>query len=152
MAEKQNSHDSDAHKGAVEGGNRTNTSLSGQNPHRTGSSMVKANDTDFPEPGSSPEHSGEPQGFTRDQHGRPHQDTGVARRGSTLSHEQPGARNRNSDIAGLNNEAEDREPGEPAEGADVRARRSPEREQVNQDPGHKQKQMHNNEKDDPLAA
>ena len=153
MSEHQNYGDADAHKGAVEGDDNSNTSMSGQNPHRTGSSMVKANDTDFPEPGNNPEHSGERQGFTHDRQGRPYQDPGVAQRGSTLNHEQRGARNRNSDVTGLRNSSEEREPGEtPAEGADIKARRSPDREQVNQDPGHKQKQMHNQEKDDPLAA
>jgi hypothetical protein len=52
---KQLTDDGDAAKGAVE----TNTSLSGQLPHRTDSSLVKANDSDFPEPGNNPEHSGE---------------------------------------------------------------------------------------------
>ncbi|MGH9522046.1 MAG: hypothetical protein ACRD3E_05910 [Terriglobales bacterium] len=149
MAEHQNLGDADARKGAVEGDRNSNTSMTGQNPHRTSDPNVKANDSDFPEPGSSPEHSGERQGFTRDRHGRPHQNTEVAH-GSTLSHEKKGARNRNSDIKGARNPAEETES--PAEGADVKARRSPEREQVDQDPGHKQKQMHNDEKDDPLAA
>jgi hypothetical protein len=99
MAQEQNLGDQDAGKGAVEGDDRTNSSLRGQNPHRTSNSLVRANDSDFPEPGNNPEHSGEP-----------------------------------------------------AEGADIKARRSPEGERVNQDPGHKQKQMHNDEKDDPLAA
>lgn len=154
MAEHQNVSDQDAGKGAVERDDRTNTSMAGQNPHRTDNPLVKASDTDFPEPGANPEHSGEAQeGFTRDLHGRPHQDTGVTRRGSTLSHERRGARNDSSNIAGLKNPADDREPAEaPAEGADVKAGRSPEREQVNQDPGERQKELHNDEKDDPLAA
>ncbi len=67
MAEQQNVNDPDAGKGAVEGDGRGhseeekngNTSLSGQNPHRVNSQLVKANDSDFPEPGNSPEHSGE---------------------------------------------------------------------------------------------
>src|SRR3954463_11067307 len=75
MAEQQNRNDADAGKGAVEGDGRGstereqsgNTSLAGQNPHRTESRLVKSNDSDFPEPGGSPEHSG--QGFTTDQHG-----------------------------------------------------------------------------------
>jgi hypothetical protein len=114
---------------------------------------VKGQDTDFPEPGSNPEHSGKRGEFARDQHGRPHQNTGVARRGSTLSHDVPGARNKNSDAPGVKRALTDREGEEsPAEGADIRARRSPEREQVNQDPGQRQKQLHNDEKDDPLAA
>ena len=155
MAEHQNYRDPDAGKGAVEGKNRSNTSLAGQNPHRTNNPLVKANDTDFPEPGNNPEHSGEPRDseFTPDRHGRPHQETGVARPGSTLSHDEPGARNRNSDAPGLKRAIVDRETEEhPAEGADVHTGRSPDREQDNQDPGQRQKQMHNDRKDDPLAA
>lgn len=55
-------HDPDAGKGAVEQDRPeqpTNTSLSGQLPHRTDNRLVKSSDSDFPEPGSNPEHSGE---------------------------------------------------------------------------------------------
>ncbi len=105
MAEHQNANDPDVRKGAVEGdararserGRKGNTSLSGQNPHRTESNVIKSNDSDFPEPGSNPEHSGQKR-------------------------------------------------------ADVRAGRSPERDQVNQDPGHLQKHNQADKKDDPLAA
>lgn len=51
-------------KGAVEQDRRdqkTNTSLRGQLPHRTQDPLIKSSDTDFPEPGGSPEHSGEPE-------------------------------------------------------------------------------------------
>lgn len=52
-------HDSDASKGAIEG----DENLSGQLPHRESSKVIDdligGSDTDFPEPGSSPEHSGE---------------------------------------------------------------------------------------------
>lgn len=54
--------DADISKGAVEQDDRsqpTNTSLSGQLPHRTSNRLVKSNDSDFPEPGNNPEHSGE---------------------------------------------------------------------------------------------
>ena len=51
--------DSDAHKGATE----SKENLSGQLPHRESDQAVRdliaGNDTDFPEPGSNPEHSGE---------------------------------------------------------------------------------------------
>ncbi len=62
--------DQDAGKGAVEQdkpGQPTNTSMSGQLPHRTENPLVKAEDTDFPEPGENPEHTGEPEadGLTR---------------------------------------------------------------------------------------
>ena len=55
-------HDSDIAKGAVEQEDRTpngNSSMAGQLGHRTGNSMIKDNDSDFPEPGGNPEHSGE---------------------------------------------------------------------------------------------
>lgn len=99
MAENQNVNDPDACKGALEGDGRAsteegksgNTSLSGQNPHRVNTQMVKDNDSDLPEPGSSPEHSGQKSG-------------------------------------------------------------SPDRDQVNQDPGDQQKRNQGDKKDDPLAA
>ena len=155
MAEQQNRNDADAGKGAVEGDGRgstereqnCNTSLAGQNPHRTESRLVKSNDSDFPEPGGSPEHSG--QGFTTDQHGGPHQQTGAAQRGSTLSHEPPGAMKENTRKA--MNSSERNEPGESA-GGNQRSQQSPDREEVNQDPGERQKENQSGEKDDPLAA
>jgi hypothetical protein len=55
--------DQDRSKGAVEqdetnqGGN---TSMNGQLGHRDQDPMIKDADSDFPEPGQSPEHSGEP--------------------------------------------------------------------------------------------
>ena len=55
-------HDADARKGAVEQESRdqkTNTSLSGQMQHRNKSPMADTLDTDFPEPGMSPEHTGQ---------------------------------------------------------------------------------------------
>jgi hypothetical protein len=56
--------DSDAHKGAVEEetsqpSTTGRPNLSDQLGHRDDDEMIKDNDTDFPEPGSSPEHSGE---------------------------------------------------------------------------------------------
>jgi hypothetical protein len=56
--------DADAGKGAVEQDKPEqpdNTSLSGQLPHRPDNKIIDGNDTDFPEPGENPEHSGEPQ-------------------------------------------------------------------------------------------
>jgi hypothetical protein len=63
--------DADLKKGAVEQDSptqKTNTSMAGQLPHRTENPLVKSRDTDFPEPGENPEHSGEPEdgGLTRD--------------------------------------------------------------------------------------
>lgn len=64
-------HDSDTHKGAVESESPADiqhrpdqhSSLSGQLPHRGADSLIKDkdadNDTDFPEPGQVPEHSGQ---------------------------------------------------------------------------------------------
>ncbi len=60
---KQNEHaDNDLHKGAVEDDQprqEHNTSMRGQLGHRNQDEMLKDNDSDYPEPGSSPEHSGE---------------------------------------------------------------------------------------------
>ena len=57
------SNDQDMGKGAVEEdkGQPGNTSMSGQLGHRDQDPMVKAADTDFPEPGGNPEYSGEPE-------------------------------------------------------------------------------------------
>jgi hypothetical protein len=55
-------HDSDIHKGAMEQEDRSqhsNYSMHGQLPHRTTISLIKDSDSDFPEPGNNPEHSGE---------------------------------------------------------------------------------------------
>lgn len=56
--------DMDSHKGAFEPenpGEKGNTSMAGQLPHRGNDPLLKASDTDFPEPGENAEHSGEPQ-------------------------------------------------------------------------------------------
>jgi hypothetical protein len=56
--------DPDENKGAVEQDapdQPTNTSMRGQLPHRSEDPLVKSNDSDFPEPGENPEHSGEPE-------------------------------------------------------------------------------------------
>jgi hypothetical protein len=55
--------DQDRGKGAVEQDNNQetgNSSMQGQLGHRDQDPMLKSADTDFPEPGSNPEHSGEP--------------------------------------------------------------------------------------------
>jgi hypothetical protein len=59
--------DGDEHKGAVEddsphtSGDRATQhgSLTGQLGHRNPDDLTNGNDTDYPEPGSSPEHSGQ---------------------------------------------------------------------------------------------
>jgi hypothetical protein len=56
--------DQDREKGAVEQENTEqtgNTSLGGQLGHRDQDPRIKGSDTDFPEPGENPEHSGEPE-------------------------------------------------------------------------------------------
>ena len=55
--------DQDREKGAVEQDNPQqtgNTSINGQLGHRDQDPRIKQFDTDFPEPGENPEHSGEP--------------------------------------------------------------------------------------------
>lgn len=52
--------DQDRFKGAVEDGEMQNTSMQGQLGHRDQDPLLKSADTDFPEPGENPEHSGEP--------------------------------------------------------------------------------------------
>jgi hypothetical protein len=61
---KQERPDSDFHKGAVEEetsepSTNVDSNLQGQLGHRDQDEMLKDADSDFPEPGSSPEHSGE---------------------------------------------------------------------------------------------
>lgn len=53
--------DQDCSKGAVEGEEKDNTSMAGQLGHRDQDPLLKSADTDFPEPGENPEHSGEPE-------------------------------------------------------------------------------------------
>jgi hypothetical protein len=56
--------DNDVHKGAVEDDSppdEHNTSMRGQLGHRNQDEMLKDNDSDYPEPGGNPEHSGEQQ-------------------------------------------------------------------------------------------
>ncbi|HLB87287.1 MAG TPA: hypothetical protein VJK29_06515 [Terriglobales bacterium] len=56
--------DQDRVKGALEQDERHqrgNTSMQGQLGHRDQDPLLKSADTDFPEPGENPEHSGEPE-------------------------------------------------------------------------------------------
>jgi hypothetical protein len=58
------SKDQDKSKGAIEQDEQHkngNTSLHGQLGHRDQDPRIKGLDTDFPEPGENPEHSGEAQ-------------------------------------------------------------------------------------------
>ena len=62
MTDNPKHPDNDVHKGAVEDDSphqEHNTSMRGQLGHRNQDEMLKDNDSDYPEPGSNPEHSGE---------------------------------------------------------------------------------------------
>lgn len=55
-------NDNDLRKGAIEEDkpkDKPMTSLAGQLGHRDQDPMLKSNDSDFPEPGESPEHNGQ---------------------------------------------------------------------------------------------
>jgi hypothetical protein len=59
---KTESHDSDLQKGAVESDqpqSPSDESMAGQLGHRDEDDLIKENDSDFPEPGATPEHSGQ---------------------------------------------------------------------------------------------
>jgi len=59
---KISDNDPDRAKGATEGEKRdhdANAGLAGQLGHRDQDPLIKGADTDFPEPGESPEHTGE---------------------------------------------------------------------------------------------
>jgi len=57
--------DNDLHKGAFEEEDnprqKPQARFKGQLSHRESDPLIKASDSDFPEPGPSPEHSGEPE-------------------------------------------------------------------------------------------
>jgi len=57
--------DNDLHKGAFEEDDNPLQSpqarFKGQLSHRESDPLIKSSDSDFPEPGASPEHSGEPE-------------------------------------------------------------------------------------------
>lgn len=65
MTNQPQQGDADGQKGAVENDRpstkdqKDENSLSGQNVHRGPDKPADGEDSDFPEPGSSPEHSGE---------------------------------------------------------------------------------------------
>ena len=62
MTDFKTTKDQDRVKGAVEQDEPqqpSNTSLQGQLGHRDQDPLLKSSDTDFPEPGGSPEHTGE---------------------------------------------------------------------------------------------
>lgn len=103
-------NDDDSAKGAVEQDRPeqpTNTSMAGQIGHRHKDDLVDTHDTDLPEPGQNPEHSGELMQTNKRQ---------------------------NDEKERLERDADQVE------------------DEVNQDPGHRQKENQNERKDDPLAA
>lgn len=105
-------NDEDSAKGAVEQdrpNQPTNTSLAGQIGHRHKNEIVDTHDTDLPEPGQNPEHSGEVMSANK-------------------SGSSPDERER------LELEADEVQ------------------DEVDQDPGHRQKENQNEREDDPLAA
>lgn len=59
MVPRGKGRDPDEHKGANEERGKPLVSYGGQLPHRGTLPLVKDYDSDFPEPGASPEHSGE---------------------------------------------------------------------------------------------
>ena len=62
MAKKSKSKphpDADIGKGATEDGYAQNVSYTGQLPHRPRVKEIEDSDSDFPEPGGNPEHSGQ---------------------------------------------------------------------------------------------
>lgn len=66
MTDRKHNHpvekDQDCGKGAVESDSPSapgNNSIRGQLGHRTEDPLIKSSDSDFPEPGENPEHSGE---------------------------------------------------------------------------------------------
>jgi hypothetical protein len=62
MTDRNSEKDQDRGKGAVEQDQPKqpgNTSMRGQLGHRDQDPLLKSSDTDFPEPGPSPEHSGD---------------------------------------------------------------------------------------------
>ncbi|HEY6767408.1 MAG TPA: hypothetical protein VI386_21825 [Candidatus Sulfotelmatobacter sp.] len=67
---ERNKPDQDEAKGATEGDPHEvqpgNAGLQGQLGHRDQNSAIKDADSDFPEPGGSPEHTGEPQKSSKD--------------------------------------------------------------------------------------
>jgi hypothetical protein len=123
--------DEDLRKGAVEQDapqQSGNENFAGQNPHRNASPLAEGQDTDFPEPGQNPEHSGQKISNRSD---RPLQTPRGEREGDATA-KRKGETERNQPKA--------------------TTEQSPERDTVNQDPGERQKRNQGDKEDDPLAA
>ncbi len=124
--------DEDLRKGAVEQqapNQAGNENFAGQNPHRNPSPLAEGQDTDFPEPGQNPEHSGQKISNRDDR--RLETPRGEAVEGATAKRK---------------GESERAQSGQAGEG------KSPERDGVDQDPGERQKRNQGDKKDDSLAA
>lgn len=127
MVPTSENSDNDLRKGAVEEENpheKPMTSLAGQLGHRDQDPLLKSHDTDFPEPGETPEHNGQ--------------------------FKEPNRKDEDTRFA----EGRDPEPrGVGAEKKpSVEGGRDSEGETQTQEPGHRQKQNQGDKKDDPLAA
>ena len=65
MESTKNNKDNDLHKGAIEDDSpleEHNTSMRGQLGHRNKDEVIDGNDSDYPEPGENPEHTGQDRG------------------------------------------------------------------------------------------
>jgi hypothetical protein len=125
--------DNDLRKGAIEEDNpkdKPMTSLAGQLGHRDQDPLLKDSDSDFPEPGETPEHQGQIQ-----ERNQKDQDTRF------LGGRDPERRG----VGAEEKPAVEGGPDQPSNEPKVE-------EPVEQDPGHKQKQNQGGKKDDPLAA
>lgn len=133
MTPTDQNRDNDLRKGAIEEDNpkdKPMTSLGGQLGHRDQDPLLKANDSDFPEPGETPEHNGQ---FK--ERNQKEQDTRL------LGGRDPERRGGRGD----EKPAPEGGPDQPSDAPKVE-------EPVNQEPGHKQKQNQGGKQDDDLAA
>jgi len=133
MTPTDQNNDNDLRKGATEDeafGEKPMTSMNGQLGHRDQDPLIKSSDSDFPEPGETPEHQGQFKERNRkDQDTRFGGGRDPERRGSDAD-KKP---------------AVEGGPDQPSEEPEVK-------EPVNQEPGHSQKQNQGGKKDDDLAA
>jgi hypothetical protein len=143
MTPTDQNKDNDLKKGAMEDeapGEKAMTTLSGQLGHRDQDPLLKSNDSDFPEPGESPEHQGQIK-----ERNRKDQDTRFAG-------------GRDPERRGVGAEKKPSVEGGGAEGGPDQPSREPEikepmnQEPVNQEPGESQKKNQGGKKDDDLAA
>ena len=138
MTPTDQNKDNDLKKGAMEDETRDEkamTSMAGQLGHRDQDPLLKSNDTDFPEPGESPEHQGQIK-----ERNRKDQDTRFAG-------------GRDPERRGVGAEQKPSVEGGGAEGGPDQPSREPEiKEPVNQEPGESQKKNQGGKKDDDLAA